>query len=758
MSSNQLTQLQKLASQGRLDPDDQRQLQQHIFRLRELHQMRQIQRARAAHPQNVGPNQPAQQPPRPPAPPQTPITRPQPPQQQPQQSQQLHHQQQQPGSGDSPSALKKTKRERDQSEDDLVVIDRKQAVQQPQRPGPDRPQGQQPTGPSQFSNQVQQQAQKTNAPQQAPMLPGNAAQAGQAISEATAAKQAVMEKEQQGQNLNQRMQINGLMKLLEEEKNSHESRLPLQLDANERGFLRQQLGDESTKNMIRRTDQLLPIFIMLNGPEKLTRELIRTKNLLASQYHPTGDPKDVFTLSLREFTESRGSLTKYFSYVKTNMQNAFNKDPERAKEIQMRALAFANPNGGPFPGPRVPPASTPQQPQRVSPPQAQAQAQQHQQLQVPVPPSSENVLSTRNLEKQTNLLALERSRSLQSRESQLNARVQAVGSMSPDVCTPIDIKPRISVDDLKFPPARKKRLREPDTVEPPKAKPLGEQKTFKCPQPGCEIGGKGFVTNRELLEHQRWHERETQKAIEEAEKRERMRKDPVGYFLSSVREGLGLGEDGKPKEKKDESVAAMKDDTPSRTACATPQVKAGSTPLLPNTPLNMKSGFTPLPSGKSPALPAFCTPHPTNAKTPGSAGRSTSGIKTMTKEDHQLQHHNDQIPTPPGSNAWEGASMSPDVLRQCFDGLSEQTSGLSALYPPIFTPTYTPSPSDAEGGDSMSENVGGGYEDWNPFGYKGSLGDEMLQEIEWDNQPASTNMGKDWALESGYRMNASVLA
>ncbi|CUS12816.1 unnamed protein product [Tuber aestivum] len=756
LTSGQLNQLQKLASMGRLKPDDQHQLQQHICRLKELHQLRQMPQARAgtAHPQNVGPKQPAQQPPRPPAPPQAPIARPQPQRPPPQQAQQA---QQQPGSGDSPSALKKMRRERDQGEGDLVVLDQKQAVQQqPQRPGPDRPQGQQPAGLSQFSNQAQQQAQKLNAPQKAPMQ-GNAAQHGQAVSEAAAAKQTVMEKEQQqGQSSHQRMQMSGLMKLLEEEKNSHESRLPLQLDANERGLLRQQLGEESTKNMIRRTDQLLPIFIMLGGPDKLTRDLVRTKNLLASQYHPSGDPKDVFTLNLKEFTESRGTLTKYFSYVKVNMQNISSRDPEKGRDIQLRALNFANSSGGTFPGPRAPPASTLQQPQRASLPQAQAQ--QHQQLQVPVPPSSENVLSARNLEKQTNLLALERSQSLQSRGAQINSRVQPVGSMSPDGPAPIDIKPRISVDDLKFPPTRKKRPRESDIVEPPKAKPLPEQRTFKCAQPGCEVGGKGFVTNQELLDHQRWHERERQRAIEEAEKNKRKLENPLEYLLSSARDICGLGEDGKPREKKDECVVAMKDDTPSGAAGATPQVKAGSTPLPANTPLNMRSGPTPLPSGKSPALPTFRTPHPANAKTPGSAGRSTSGIKTMTKEDHQFQYHNDQIPTPPGSNAWEVTSMSPDVLRQCFDGIPEQTSGLSALYPPIFTPAYTPSPSDAEGGDSMSDNVGGGYEDWNPFGCKGTLGDEVLQEVEWDNQPTSTGAGKDWALESGYRMNASVLA
>lgn len=274
MNSTQLFQLQKLASQGRLKPEDQQQLQQHIFQLKKLHQMQQM-RQRAAHPQNVGPHQPAQQPPRPPAPPQAPVARPQPQQPPPQQPQ---HTQQQLGSGDSPSALKKLKRERDQNEDDLVVIDQKQAMQQPQRPGSDGLQGQQPTGLPQFSSRAQLQAQKPNVPQQAPpALQGNTAQAAQAASEATAAKQAVTEKEQQqGREEQLRMQINRLMKLLEEEKSSHESRSPLQLDTNERVLLRQQLGDESTKNMIRRTDQLLPIFIMLGGTDKLTRELVRT--------------------------------------------------------------------------------------------------------------------------------------------------------------------------------------------------------------------------------------------------------------------------------------------------------------------------------------------------------------------------------------------------------------------------------------------------------------------------------------------------
>jgi hypothetical protein len=73
----------------------------------------------------------------------------------------------------------------------------------------------------------------------------------------------------------QKSQLSELMRLLEEEKNSHEGRQPLQLSSRERDIVSQHLSDSNTKHMIRRTDQLLPVFVLLGGGTNPTRELIR---------------------------------------------------------------------------------------------------------------------------------------------------------------------------------------------------------------------------------------------------------------------------------------------------------------------------------------------------------------------------------------------------------------------------------------------------------------------------------------------------
>lgn len=465
--------------------------------------------------------------------------------------------------------------------------------------------------------------------------------------------------------------------------------------------------------------------------------------MLASQYQGNGEPKEAFTLSLKELTDSKGSLTKYFAFVKQSMSNLYSKDEKRAKDVQLRAQRFVIPGAPGPPGPRSGPPPLQQshmlaQARVPSQPQPQAQPQQ---LQVPPPQLSANVLSASNLQKQTDMLALERSRSLQSNKAQLNVagHVQPPGSMSPDGSPPIHIKSSIGPEDLKL-PIRKKRMREPES-EIPKVKE-SPKPVHRCTQPNCEFGVKGFETKTELEDHHKWHETERRRQEEEEEKNRRKVADPLAYFLSSTREGLGLDDEGKPKGKWEE---AMKEETPSKTG-VTPQIKSGTTPLLGTTPLN-KAGLTPAP-GRSPAL--FKPPQLSNVKTP--SGKPTPGVKTMPKEEHA----NEQLPTPPSSSAWEGSSMSPDVLRQCFDGLRENVSGLSNLNPAIFTPAYTPGASELEVGEG-GENVNGSFEDWNPFGYKDSLTEDMMQEIEWDSD--SPNLfgnaglgGGGWALAHGFEL------
>lgn len=404
----------------------------------------------------------------------------------------------------------------------------------------------------------------------------------------------------------------------------------------------------------------------------------------------------------------------------------------------MRAQQFIIPSGAPGPpGPRA--LHPPPQQQQLNQPQLQTQSQaQPQKLQSPPPQPSANVLSASNLQIQTDLLAQERSRSLQSQKAQLNAGyVQPLGSMSPDGRPPIHIKSTIGPEDLKLPPRKPKRPREPEP-ETPKTKETPKP-LHKCSQSNCEGGLKGFETKGELEEHQKWHERERLRLMEEEKNNKWKIENPLDYYLSSMRGGLNLDSEGKPKGRGEEA----KEDTPPKIG-STPQTKPASTPRLSTTPIHKNTGLTPAP-GRSPAT--FKTPQLSNARTPG--GKPTPNVKPPREE-----HTNEQLPTPPSSSAWEGSSMSPDVLRQCFDGLREQVSGLSTLNPAIFTPAYTPGASELEGGEG-AEVVNGSFEDWNPFGYKDSMADDMLQDMEWESEPMSSfgSVGsKDWALAHGFEL------
>lgn len=330
------------------------------------------------------------------------------------------------------------------------------------------------------------------------------------------------------------------------------------------------------------------------------------------------------------------------------------------------------------------------------------------------------------------MLALEQSRSIRTKGQLKAGSVQPLGSMSPDGSPPIHIVARISQDDLKLPPKKRPRGSGPDTPEAKESPKL----VHKCTFLDCEFGAKGFETKGELEKHHQWHEDEGRRQAAKAEQERRKVENPLEYFLCSAREGLGLNDEGKPKERRE----GTKEDAPSKTG-VTPQMKPVSTPLLGSTPIN-KAGLTPVP-GRSPA--PFKTPQLSNVKTPN--GKHTPSVKTMPKEEHT----NEQLPTPPSSSVWEGSSMSPDILRQCFDGLREQVSALSTLNPAIFTPAYTPGASDLEGGEG-AENVNGSFEDWNPFGYKDSLADDMMQDMEWDSEPSNLFGNKDWALAQGFEL------
>lgn len=245
-----LQQLQHLAQQGKLNPQQYAHLQQQIFNIKQNQERQRVAAAaaaaqRAQQPPNPAPQAPAQQTPK-----QATVARPQ----------------QQSGS-DSPSAPKKLKRERDGNED-IVVLDQRPASQMS---------NQQHLINRQMPQQVTQQPQfvspgQKSLPQQVLLQQGVKQQASQHIETQQSSQQALLE----DANQTQQKMIAWLLKMLEEERNSHEGRPPLQLPQKEKEDLRSHLSDANTKNMIRRTDQLLPMFVLLGGTTKATKELIRT--------------------------------------------------------------------------------------------------------------------------------------------------------------------------------------------------------------------------------------------------------------------------------------------------------------------------------------------------------------------------------------------------------------------------------------------------------------------------------------------------
>jgi hypothetical protein len=233
MTMAQFQQLQLLAQQGKLSPQQSQQL----FAIRQHQERRMMVQRAAAAQQNAAPQVPAPQPPA--------VARPM-----------------QSAGSDSPSAAKKLKRERDTSEE-VVLLDQRPAPQQSNQQLPVARTVQQSPQQSQFANKAIQGQRPNAAPsstQQSPTVKQNPDQ------QQLDAKHA----------MEQKNMIAYLTKMLMDERGSHEGRPILQLQKEEKECLRQQLCEVNTKSMIQRMTQLLPMFVLLGGKAVDTRSLIRT--------------------------------------------------------------------------------------------------------------------------------------------------------------------------------------------------------------------------------------------------------------------------------------------------------------------------------------------------------------------------------------------------------------------------------------------------------------------------------------------------
>ena len=123
-----------------------------------------------------------------------------------------------------------------------------------------------------------------------------------------------------------------------------------------------------------------------------------------------------------------------------------------------------------------------------------------------------------------------------------------------------------------------------------------------------------------------------------------------------------------------------------------------------------------------------------------SAVRPVAGSKPIASDG-------EQVLTPPDS-FWDTPG-SPMAVRRCFDGV-ENVSPLITLDSSLFTPAYTPE--DTSGDDKMAVPIGT-CGDWDPWGLEDGCGQELLQDIPWENEappPCTTKDRAGWGEMNGF--------
>jgi Mediator complex subunit 15 len=117
---------------------------------------------------------------------------------------------------------------------------------------------------------------------------------------------------------------------------------------------------------------------------------------------------------------------------------------------------------------------------------------------------------------------------------------------------PVSLKQGLQQEDLRLPSKRQKKTHQDNAAltptgghgtpatSPQKSKvKKPEELPFKCVISGCEFKEKGFATKHDLDDHSNTAHRPVEEPIA----------DPLAFFLESLRDGLGLDENGEPKVK-----------------------------------------------------------------------------------------------------------------------------------------------------------------------------------------------------------------
>lgn len=543
-----------------------------------------------------------------------------------------------------------------------------------------------------------------------------------------------------------------LKQLMAEVSSSLPPRKPIQMTAQQKELMARKLQD--MKQMVQRMEMSLPIYFRNVNDENSVIALIKTvrslpcyqeaanitqRNTLKSQYQDgQGNPAENFTITHEELDRLSHQLKQYFHFIMTRMSSKSSA-------------------GG-------------QQNQQATQPQNQSAAQGK------APP-----LSAANLQEQQNLLQAARHAIV----NQQRDHTKQHGNHPPPAPTtpqpPLSLDPQsprgqgvpiygsqtLTRERLSLPPnpKRQKSIPPPAPGTPPtRSSPLATKPsspevqrtpapgstlalvTFNCPVTTCQASVKGFTTQAELDQHR----------TATHEPQEPMVEDPVEFALASMRQALGLDENGKskpPKEKEQLEAPKMK-------ISASAQSNAGvkteaSTPL----------GRTLTQTGPSPSANLLKTPQTTNIKTPASEAKPSSSKDTKPKPPKEAaQTPKDSAPSP--FDPWSSSSVSPEAISSAWSSLTEMHNLSSFTRIQGVTPSSTlsslenkseknsPHASDISENDAVkiSIDVGGAgaatadkdkSDSWIPaewfedtlYGGIDSLnfdGDTMMQGMDWD--------------------------
>ncbi|KAH0542906.1 hypothetical protein FGG08_002766 [Glutinoglossum americanum] len=504
-------------------------------------------------------------------------------------------------------------------------------------------------------------------------------------------------------------------------------------------------------DMLDRMEKSIPVFFSMTGQESVVKDLIKTRILLLQQFQDNRfHVKDAFSITLDELDAAKDRLKKYFHYVMvilhqsskqqpritSNQQQKPQQDFQQPAEDQTHPLNAANlqQHQQAFQAARQ--HSLQRNSRHQQPPAAPTTAQPPFPIGASSPQGVPQAYGPKSL---FNLDALKLPNHKRRKGNQAGNDSAASTPVQPKTTPGSSGSPQVA--KLATSPESKKQQSTDNAKSAQEAIP-----SHKCPNRECAFHVKGFHTAAELAKHKSdMHGPEPPQI-----------KDPLGFCLESMADGLGLNKNCMRKTPNETLNNSSKGTSPPGTLKSgvapsrtdqTPKMKQEATPAASvATPLGRIPTQTSNTGGKqssSPASALLKTPQFGNSKIPTPSSVAVGGPGPTSKpakeesEKPSSEHHPatfEQQPTPQPT-PWAESSISPQNLLQCFEGLEKMQGFPAFLNVRSTTPAFTPSSkettssrsSDISENDALNINISGGPElAWNPFGiYDGSLGAEF---------------------------------